>query len=230
MVSLRPALAKELSSRFPTITNALKTESRALPTSSEPVRSSNLTSLPTNPLIWRRWHSIGWAPREAISGSFLEGITREGFLSAMNISVYSYAALAKKLLPQMEGHKASLLTLSYLGGEKIVPNYNTMGLCKAALEAATRYISADIGPKGMRANTISCGPIKTLAASGIKNFGTMLAQSRSVSPLRSLVSIEDVGNAAAFLLSDSSFGITAETLYVDAGFNALACVIPPEEA
>lgn len=175
-------------------------------------------------------HSIGWAPREAISGSFLEGITREGFLSAMNISVYSYAALAKKLLPQMEGHKASLLTLSYLGGEKIVPNYNTMGLCKAALEAATRYISADIGPKGMRANTISCGPIKTLAASGIKNFGTMLAQSRSVSPLRSLVSIEDVGNAAAFLLSDSSFGITAETLYVDAGFNALACVIPPEEA
>ena len=173
-------------------------------------------------------HSIGWAPREAISGNFLDGISRDGFLAAMNISVYSYAALAKKFLPLMEGHNASMLTLSYLGGERIVPNYNTMGVCKAALEATTRYIASDVGPKGLRANTISCGPIKTLAASGIKNFGTMLSQSREVSPLRKLITIEDVGNTAAFLLSDLAKGITAETLYVDAGFNALASVLPPK--
>ena len=109
-------------------------------------------------------HSIGWAPRESISGSFLEGASREGFLSAMNVSVYSYIAMAKRMVPLMAGHKASLLTLSYLGGEKVVPNYNTMGLCKAALESATRYIAADVGPQGIRANTLSCGPIKTLAA------------------------------------------------------------------
>lgn len=173
-------------------------------------------------------HSIGWAPREAISGSFLEGASREGFLSAMNISVYSYVALTKRLLPLMEGKKGSVLTLSYLGGEKIVPNYNTMGLCKAALEAATRYIAADLGPKGIRANSLSCGPIKTLAASGIKNFSNMLAQCKAVSPSRSLVSIEEVGNAAAFLLSDYSLGITAETVYIDGGFNALACCVAPQ--
>ena len=143
----------------------------------------------------------------------------------MNVSVYSYIAMAKRMVPLMAGHKASLLTLSYLGGEKVVPNYNTMGLCKAALESATRYIAADVGPQGIRANTLSCGPIKTLAASGIKGFSSMLAQCKAVSPSRSLVSIDEVGNTAAFLLSDNSLGITAETIYIDGGFNALAyCV------
>lgn len=175
-------------------------------------------------------HSIGWAPRESICGSFLEGASREGFLQAMNISVYSYIALAKRLSPMMEGHKASLLTLSYIGGEKVIPNYNTMGLCKAALEAATRYIAAELGPKQIRANSLSCGPIKTLAASGIKNFGQMLAQAKAVAPLRSLVTIDEVGNTAAFLLSDYSFGITAETLYLDAGFHSLACCVSPDTA
>lgn len=175
-------------------------------------------------------HSIGWAPREAISGSFLEGASREGFLQAMNISVYSYIALAKRMTPLMEGHKASILTLSYLGAEKVVPNYNTMGLCKAALEAATRYIAADVGPKQIRANSLSCGPIKTLAASGIKDFSSMLAQCKAVSPLRSLVSIDEVGNTASFLLSDYSFGVTGETLYIDGGFNTLACCTPSEAA
>lgn len=170
-------------------------------------------------------HSIGWAPRESISGSFLEGASREGFLSAMNVSVYSYIAMAKRMVPLMAGHKASLLTLSYLGGEKVVPNYNTMELCKAALESATRYIAADVGPQGIRANTLSCGPIKTLAASGIKGFSSMLAQCKAVSPSRSLVSIDEVGNTAAFLLSDNSLGITAETIYIDGGFNALACCV-----
>ena len=141
-------------------------------------------------------HSIGWAPRDSISGSFLEGASREGFLSAMNVSVYSYIAMAKRMVPLMAGHKASLLTLSYLGGEKVVPNYNTMGLCKAALESATRYIAADVGPQG-----------------------------KAVSPTRSLVSIDEVGNTAAFLLSDNSLGITAETIYIDGGFNALACCV-----
>lgn len=170
-------------------------------------------------------HSIAWAPREAIEGSFLEGLSREGFMAAINISAYSFAALAKAFLPQLEGRKASLVTLSFLGAEKVVPNYNTMGLCKAALESATRYIAADVGPQGIRANTLSCGPIKTLAASGIKGFSSMLAQCKAVSPSRSLVSIDEVGNTAAFLLSDNSLGITAETIYIDGGFNALACCV-----
>ena len=114
---------------------------------------------------------------------------------------------------------------AFIGGEKVVPNYNTMGLCKAALESATRYIAADVGPQGIRANTLSCGPIKTLAASGIKGFSSMLAQCKAVSPTRSLVSIDEVGNTAAFLLSDNSLGITAETIYIDGGFNALACCV-----
>lgn len=174
-------------------------------------------------------HSIAWAPREAISGGFLDGLSREGFLSAMNISVYSYAALAKALLPQMQGHKASILTLSYIGGERVIPNYNTMGVAKAALEATNRYLASDLGKLGIRANALSCGPIKTLAASGIKNFSTMLNQSKSLSMLNTLISIEDVGNTAAFLLSDNSFGITAETIYLDAGFHAVAAAAPSEE-
>ena len=126
-------------------------------------------------------HSIGWAPRESISVLLCIAQNIGSFL-AMNVSVYSYIAMAKRMVPLMAGHKASLLTLSYLGGEKVVPNYNTMGLCKAALESATRYIAADVGPQGIRANTLSCGPIKTLAASGIKGFSSMLAQCKAVSP------------------------------------------------
>lgn len=174
-------------------------------------------------------HSIAWAPREAIAGNFLDGLSREGFLQAINISAYSFAALAKVFLPQMLNHKASLLTLSYLGSERIVPNYNTMGVAKAALEATMRYLAADLGPKGIRVNALSSGPVKTLAASGIKNFSTMLNQSKDISPLKSLVSLEDIGNTAAFLLSDYAGGITSETLYVDAGFNAMAAIAPSQE-
>ena len=163
-------------------------------------------------------HSIAWAPRECIEGSFLEGISREGFLQAMNVSVYSYAALAKAFSPLLR-ERASIITMSYLGAEKIVPNYNTMAICKSALESVTRYIAADLGERGIRANSISCGPIKTLAASGIKDFGLLMKLAKDLSLLRSLVSTEEVGNLAAFLLSEKSFGITAETVYIDGGFN-----------
>ena len=129
----------------------------------------------------------------------------------------------------MQGHKASILTLSYLGAEKVVPNYNTMGVAKAALEATTRYLAADLGPMGIRANALSCGPVRTLAASGIKNFTKMLSQSEQISPLRKLVSLEDIGNTAAFFFSDYAASITAETLYVDAGFHALGCALPEEK-
>ena len=173
-------------------------------------------------------HSIAWAPREAIEGSFLEGLSREGFLTAINISAYSFAAMAKAFLPQLEGHNASLVTMSFLGAEKVVPNYNTMGVAKAALEAVMRYIAADLGPKGIRVNALSSGPIRTLAASGIKDFTKMLAHARDVSPLRQTVTIEDVGRTTAFLLSDYARGITAETLYVDAGFQAMAGQVPTQ--
>lgn len=174
-------------------------------------------------------HSIAWAPREAIEGSFLEGLSREGFMAAINISAYSFAALAKAFLPQLEGRKASLVTLSFLGAEKVVPNYNTMGVAKAALEAVTRYMAADLGPKGIRVNALSSGPIRTLAASGIKDFQKMLAHARDISPLRQTVTIEDVGRSTAFLLSDYALGITAETLYVDAGFQAMAGQVQAQE-
>ena len=159
-------------------------------------------------------HSIAWAPRE--------GLTREGFLTAINISAYSFAALGKAFLPQLQGHDASLVTLSFLGAEKVVPNYNTMGVAKAALEAVTRYMAADLGAYGIRVNALSSGPIRTLAASGIKDFQKMLAHARDVAPLRQTISIEDVGRSTAFLLSDYARGITAETIYVDGGFHAMA--------
>ena len=174
-------------------------------------------------------HSIAFAPREAIEGKFLDGLSRKSFLTAIEISSYSYAALAKAFLPLMQGHKASILTLSYLGAGKVVPNYNTMGVAKAALEATTRYLAADLGPMGIRANALSCGPVRTLAASGIKNFTKMLSQSEQISPLRKLVSLEDIGNTAAFFFSDYAASITAETLYVDAGFHALGCALPEEK-
>ena len=166
-------------------------------------------------------HAIGFAPREAIAGDFLEGLTREGFRVAHDISAYSFPAMAKASLPYLnEG--ASLLTLSYLGAERIVPAYNTMGLAKASLEASVRYTAGSLGPKGIRANGISAGPIKTLAASGIKGFSKILSVVEENAPLRRNVTIDDVGNVAAFLLSDLSSGVTGEVLYVDGGTHNVA--------
>ena len=167
-------------------------------------------------------HSIAYAPTEAIEGDFLNGISRDAFRIAHDVSSYSYAALAKGARPMMQGRKASLLALSYLGAERTMPNYNTMGLAKASLEAATRYLAFCLGPEGIRANAISAGPIKTLAASGIGNFGKLLAYNSHNAPLRRNVTIEEVGNAAAFMLSDLASGITGEIMYVDGGMNTTA--------
>lgn len=168
-------------------------------------------------------HSIGFAPREAIAGDFLDGLSREAFRIAHDISAYSFPALAKAALPMLSPN-ASLLALTYLGAERVVPNYNTMGVAKAALEACVRYLASALGPKGIRANGISAGPIKTLAASGIKDFGKLLKYMEDVAPLRRNVTIEEVGNVAAFLLSDLSSGMTGEITYVDCGFNVTAGV------
>ncbi len=167
-------------------------------------------------------HSIGFAPRDAISGQFLDGLTRENFRIAHDISAYSFPALAKAALPLLEGRPASLLTLTYLGAERVVPHYNTMGLAKASLEASVRYLAADLGPKQIRVNGISAGPIKTLAASGIKGFSRMLAYNEANAPLRRNVTIEEVGNVAAFLLSDLASAITGEIVYADCGFRSVA--------
>jgi enoyl-[acyl-carrier protein] reductase I len=167
-------------------------------------------------------HSIGFAPRDAIAGTFLEGLSRENFRIAADISAYSFPALAKAALPLFTGRKASLLTLTYLGAERAVPHYNTMGLAKAALESSVRYLAADLGPQGVRVNGISAGPIKTLASSGIKGFSRMLEYNEKTAPLRRNVTIEEVGNVAAFLLSDLSSGITGEIMYVDCGFRSVA--------
>jgi enoyl-[acyl-carrier protein] reductase I len=164
-------------------------------------------------------HAVAFAPREAISGDFLEGVSREGFRIAHDISSYSFPALAKAALPMMQGRRGALLTLTYLGAERIVPNYNTMGLAKASLEASIRYLAGSLGPRGIRVNGISAGPIKTLAASGIAGFGKILKHVEENAPLRRNVTIDDVGNAAAFLLSDLASGITAEITYVDGGFS-----------
>jgi enoyl-[acyl-carrier protein] reductase I len=163
-------------------------------------------------------HSIGFAPREAIAGEFLDGLSREGFRVAHDISAYSFPALAKAALPQLRDNSA-LLTMTYLGAVRAVPAYNTMGLAKASLEASVRYLAAGLGPKGIRVNGISAGPIKTLAASGIKGFSKLLGVFEENAPLRRTVTIEDVGNVAAFMLSDLSSGMTGEISYVDAGFS-----------
>jgi enoyl-[acyl-carrier protein] reductase I len=169
-------------------------------------------------------HSIGFAPREAIAGDFLDGLSRESFRIAQDISAYSFPAMAKAALPYLND-KSALLTLSYLGAMRIVPHYNTMGLAKAALEASVRYLAGSLGPRGMRVNGISAGPIKTLAASGIKDFGKLLSIVEKGSPLRRNVTIEDVGNVAAFLLSDLAAGVTAEITYVDGGFSQTAIAV-----
>ncbi len=168
-------------------------------------------------------HSIAYAPAEAIEGDFLDGITRDAFRIAHDVSSYSYVALAKTARPLLlKGNKASLLAMTYLGAERTMPNYNTMGLAKASLEAATRYLAFCLGPQGIRANAISAGPIKTLAASGIGNFGKLLAYNAHHAPLRRNITIEEVGNAAAFMLSDLASGITGEIMFVDGGLNTTA--------
>ena len=166
-------------------------------------------------------HSIGFAPREAIAGNFLDGLSREVFRIAHDISAYSFAAMAKAALPLMEGRNGSVLTLTYLGAERVVPNYNTMGLAKASLEASVRYLATALGPRGIRANGISAGPIKTLAASGIKDFSAILKFVEAQAPLRRNVTIDDVGNVAAFMLSDLAAGVTGEITHVDAGFSTI---------
>ena len=172
-------------------------------------------------------HAIGFAPREAIAGDFVDGLSREGFRIAHDISSYSFPALAKAALPLLSD-RASLLTLTYLGSDRMVPNYNTMGLAKASLEASVRYLAESLGKRGVRVNGISAGPIKTPAASGIKGFGRSLDFVSTHAPLRRNVTIDDVGNVAAFLLSDLAAGVTAEITHVDGGFNAVVGGIADE--
>ena len=173
-------------------------------------------------------HAIAFAPREAISGTLLDGLTREAFRQAQDISAYSFPALAKAALPMMEGRAGAMLTLTYLGSERQIPHYNIMGLAKASLEASVRYLAADLGPRGIRVNAISAGPIKTLASAGIAGFSKILKHVETFAPLRRNVTIDDVGNAAAFLLSDLAAGITAEILHVDGGFNVVSVTIAEE--
>ncbi len=170
-------------------------------------------------------HSIGFAPREQLQGKYLDAVTREGFRISHDISSYSFAALGKAARPLMLGRKASLLTLTYLGAVRAVPMYNVMGVAKAALEASVRYLALNLGPEGTRVNAISAGPIKTLAAAGITGFRGMLSAAEKASALKRNVSIEEVGNAAAFLSSDLASGITGEILYVDAGYNIMGMSI-----
>ncbi|MBS0577286.1 MAG: enoyl-ACP reductase [Proteobacteria bacterium] len=166
-------------------------------------------------------HSIGFAPGEALSGEFLDGLTRENFRIAHDISAYSFPALAKAARPLMKGRNGALLTLSYLGADRALQNYNVMGLAKASLEASVRYLAYNLGPEGTRVNAISAGPIKTLAAAGVGNIRKMLDYAAHNAPLRRNVSIEEVGNTAAFLCSDLASGITGEVTFVDAGYNIL---------
>jgi enoyl-[acyl-carrier protein] reductase I len=167
-------------------------------------------------------HSIAYAPTEALEGNFLDGFSREAFRTALEVSAYSFPAMVKAARPMLEGRKSSVLTMSYLGAVRTMPNYNIMGLAKASLEASVRYLAMALGPSGIRANAISAGPIKTLAASGIGSFGKLLAYNEKNAPLRRNVSIDEVGNAASFLCSDLASGITGEILYVDGGFNTTA--------
>ena len=166
-------------------------------------------------------HAIAFAPREAIAGQFLDGLTRENFALAHDISAYSLAALSKAARPMMQGRRGAVLTLSYLGAERALENYNVMGVAKASLEATVRYLALNLGPEGTRVNAISAGPIKTLAAAGIGGFRKILGHVESNAPIRRTVTIEDVGNVAAFLCSDLAAGVTGEVTYVDGGYNIL---------
>jgi enoyl-[acyl-carrier protein] reductase I len=171
-------------------------------------------------------HSIGFARKEELAGPYYN-TTREGFRLAMDISVYSFTALARAALPVLRPG-SSLLTLTYYGAEKVTANYNVMGVAKAALESSVRYLANDLGPRRIRVNAISAGPIRTLAASGVSGFKTLRSHFRGIAPLRRYVTIEDVGNTAAFLCSDSAGAITGEVVYVDAGFNILGVPTPED--
>jgi len=171
-------------------------------------------------------HAVGFAPGHELDGNYIDVTTREGFRIAHDISSYSFVALAKAGHEMMKGRNGSLLTLTYHASRQTVPNYNVMGLAKASLEASVRYLAASVGPEGIRVNAISAGPIRTLAASGIKKFRAMLDHNAAKAPLRRNVTIEEVGNAAAFLCSDLASGITGEIMYVDAGANTSAMALP----
>ena len=173
-------------------------------------------------------HAVAFAPREALTGGFVESTSREAFRIAHDISSYSFTALARGARPLMTGRAGALLTLSYLGAERSIPAYNVMGLAKASLEANVRFLAADLGPLGLRVNGISAGPIKTLSAAGIAGFRSMLSHVGNVAPLRRNVTLEDVGNAAAFLCSDLAAGITGEILHVDSGFSTVGMTFPHE--
>lgn len=166
-------------------------------------------------------HSVAFAPREALDGDYVNATTRDNFRIAHDVSSYSFTALAKAGRSMMAGRNGSLLTLSYLGAERAIPNYNVMGVAKASLEANVRYMAVSLGAEGTRVNAISAGPIRTLAASGINDFKSMLSKAADASPLKKNVSIEEVGNAAAFLCSDLASGITGELTYVDCGYNIM---------
>lgn len=179
--------------------------------------------------LGKRWdgldiliHSVAFVPKVALDGDYLESTTREYFRIAHDVSSYSFTALAKAALPMMEGRNGALLTISYLGAERTLPNYNVMGVAKASLEANVRYMAQSLGPKGIRVNAVSAGPIKTLAASGISGFDRIIGFYETHAPLRRNVTIEEVGNVSAFLCSDLASGVTGEITYVDAGFNVTA--------
>ncbi len=167
-------------------------------------------------------HSIAYAPREALAGEFLDGFSREAFRIAHDISAYSFPAMAKAALPMMEGRNAALLTMTYLGAVRTMPHYNVMGLAKASLEASVRYLALNLGSRGIRVNGLSAGPIKTLAAAGIADFNKLLNHNEKHAPLKRNVTIEEVGNTAAFLCSDLASGITGGIIYVDGGTNTTA--------
>jgi enoyl-[acyl-carrier protein] reductase I len=166
-------------------------------------------------------HSVGFAPRDQLEGEYIDVVNREGFLTAHDISAYSFAALAKASLPMMEGRDGSMLTLTYLGSERVLKGYNVMGLAKASLEANVRYMAANLGPRGIRVNGISAGPIKTLAAAGIAHFRKMLHHVEENAPLRRTITPKEVGNVAAFLCSDLASGITGDVVYADTGYHIL---------
>ena len=185
--------------------------------------------------IAKRWdgvdvlvHSVAFAPADQLEGRYIDAVNREGFRVAHDVSSYSLAALAKRCEPLMKGRAGALLTLTYLGAVRVMPSYNVMGLAKASLEANVRFLALDLGPSGIRVNAISAGPIRTLAASGVKGIRQMISLVGATSPLRRNVTIDDVGNAAAFLCSDLAAGITGQVIYVDAGFNIVGMAFPPD--
>ena len=167
-------------------------------------------------------HSVAFAPADQIAGDYIEHASREGFRMAHDISAYSLVALSKAALPMMQNSQGSIMTLSYFGAEKAVPNYNVMGIAKASLEAAVRYLAASLGPRGLRVNAISAGPIRTLAAAGIKDFRKFQTAYANIAPLRRNITATEVGNTAAFLCSDLASGITGEVVHVDAGYHAVS--------